>query len=78
MNEMWATVVMDSDVAAEVERLQQQGMGVGKALNMLARLGIAARNGSPRARYRHRTAHLGLTVDVTKVADVLDVLDTDR
>lgn len=72
------TVVIDSDVAAEVNRLRGQGLGVSEALNLLARRGMAAQTSAPGTRYRHRTAHIGLKVDVSNVADVLDLLDDDR
>lgn len=36
---MRTTVVIDSDVAAEVERLRREGMGLSEALNLLARVG---------------------------------------
>jgi hypothetical protein len=61
-----ASVVLDRDVAAEVERLRCNGLGVSEALNLLARRGMT--------RYRHRTARIGLKVDVTNVGDVLDSL----
>lgn len=72
------TVVIDSDVAAEVNRLRGQGLGVSEALNLLARRGMAAQTSAPGTRYRHRTARIGLKVDVSNVAEVLDVLDDDR
>ncbi|MGV0749240.1 CopG family transcriptional regulator [Mycolicibacter heraklionensis] len=72
------TVVIDSDVAAEIERLRRQGLGISEALNLLARRGIAAQASAPEYRYRHRTAPIGLKVDVSNVAEVLDLLDDDR
>ncbi|WP_125078953.1 CopG family transcriptional regulator [Mycobacterium sp. P7213] len=72
------TVVIDSDVAAEIERLRRQGLGISEALNLLARRGIAASASAPGSRYRHRSAPIGLKVDVTNVAQVLDLLDDDR
>ncbi|MEB3034106.1 CopG family transcriptional regulator [[Mycobacterium] nativiensis] len=75
---MRTTVVIDSDVAAEVQRLRREGLGVSEALNLLARRGMAAQTAVPGAGYRHRTARIGLKVDVTNVADVLDLLDDDR
>ena len=71
-------MVLDSDVVAEIERLRRQGLGISAALNLLARRGIAAQAAAPVPRYRHRTAQIGLKVDVTNVADVLDLLDGDR
>jgi len=78
MLDVRTTVVIDSDVAAEVERLRRDGLGVSEALNLLARRGMAAQTSAPAARYRHRTARIGLKVDVTNVAEVLDLLDDDR
>lgn len=75
---MRTTVMIDSDVAAEIERLRREGLGVSEALNLLARRGMAARAGAAAAGYRHRTAKIGIKVDVTNVADVLDLLDDDR
>jgi hypothetical protein len=75
---MRTTVVIDSDVAAEVERLRREGLGVSEALNLLARRGMAVQAGASEARYRHRTARIGLKIDVSNVADVLDLLDDDR
>lgn len=75
---MRTTVVIDSDVAGEVERLRREGMGLSEALNLLARRGMA-RGATPESvKYKHRTSLLGLKVDVTNVADVLDLLDDDR
>lgn len=75
---MRTTVVIDSDVAAEIERLRREGLGISEALNLLARRGVAAQSRAGTAKYRHRTARIGLKVDVTNVADVLDLLDDDR
>ncbi|WP_024443789.1 hypothetical protein [Mycobacterium sp. UM_Kg27] len=75
---MRTTVVIDSDVAAEIERLRRQGLGISEALNLLARRGIAASASAPGSRYRHRSTPIGLKVDVTNVAQVLDLLDDDR
>ena len=75
---MRTTVVIDSDVAAEIERLRREGLGLSEALNLLARRGMAKEPASARAEYKHRTSRIGLRVDVTNVADVLDLLDDDR
>ncbi|CAJ1502755.1 CopG family transcriptional regulator [[Mycobacterium] kokjensenii] len=75
---MRTTVVLDSDVVAEIERLRRTGLGISEALNLLARRGIAAQADAPRSRYRHRAAPVGLKVDVTNVAEVLDLLDDGR
>lgn len=73
---MRTTVVIDSDVAREIERLRREGLGISEALNLLARRGIA--KAAEPVGYRHRTSNIGLKVDVTNVADVLDLLDDDR
>lgn len=75
---MRTTVVIDSDVAAEIERLRREGMGLSEALNLLARRGMTKGATAKPARYRHRTSKIGLKVDVTNVAEVLDLLDDDR
>lgn len=74
MVEVQTTVVIDSDVAAEIERLRCDGLGISEALNLLARRGMAAQTSVPGARYRHRTAHIGLKIDVTNVGDARDLL----
>ncbi|MGO9103700.1 MAG: CopG family transcriptional regulator [Mycobacterium sp.] len=76
---MRTTVVLDSDVATEIERLRRAGMGLSEALNLLARRGMANDStASTTVKYRHRTSKIGLKVDVTHVGDVLDLIDDDR
>jgi len=71
---MRTTFTLDDDVAAEVERLRRQdGIGMSEAVNRLIRSGLA--RPARRRRYRHRVAPLGLKVDVTDVAAVLEILD---
>lgn len=72
------TVSIDSDVAAEIERLRREGLGVSEALNLLARRGMSRQAGADTGKYQHRTSKVGLKVDVTNIADVLDLLDDDR
>ncbi|MEE8599801.1 hypothetical protein [Euzebya tangerina] len=59
---------------AEHERLRRaEGIGISEAVNRLIRAGLAA---PPAARpYLHRTAAVGITVDVANVGEVLDLLD---
>lgn len=78
MGFMRTTVVIDSDVAAEIERLRRGGLGLSEALNLLARRGMTSQLASEKVEYKHRTSRIGLKVDVTNVADVLDLLDDDR
>lgn len=75
---MRTTVVLDSDVAAEIKRLRREGLGLSEALNLLARRGMTREPASKGFKYQHRTSRIGLKVDVTNVADVLDLLDDDR
>lgn len=75
---MRTTVVIDSDVAGEIERLRREGMGLSEALNLLARRGMTKEAPSKTVKYQHRTSRIGLKVDITNTADVLDLLDDDR
>lgn len=75
---MRTTVVIDSDVAGEIERLRRDGMGLSEALNLLARRRMTRGPASEKVEYKHRTSRIGLKVDVTNIADVLDLLDDDR
>lgn len=71
---MRTTVLLDDDVAAAVHRLRQdRGIGVSEAINRLARAGLTARQ--DRKRFRQRSATLGLRIDVSNVAEALELLD---
>jgi hypothetical protein len=71
---MRTTFTLDDDVAAAVERLRrEEGLGISEAVNRLIRAGMA--RPPVRQRYVHRSSDLGLTVDVTDIGAVLDVLD---
>lgn len=78
MNLVRKTVVIDSHVAGEIERLRRQATGLGEALNLLARRGMARDLSATTVKYKHRTSPIGLKVDVTNIADALDLLDDDR
>jgi Arc/MetJ family transcription regulator len=68
------TVTLDDDVMAAVEDLRRrEGTGLSDAVNRLVRAGLA-RQTRPEA-YHHETADLGLKLDVTNIADVLELLD---
>lgn len=72
---MRTTVRLDPDVAAAAEqRRRERGIGLGEAVNELARAGLER---SPRAAkpFRQRTASVGLKVDITNVAEALELLD---
>jgi metal-responsive CopG/Arc/MetJ family transcriptional regulator len=72
---MRTTVSLDDDVAAAVEELRRsKHVGLSEAINELIRAGMAS---APRRRrpFRQRSADLGLRIDVSNVAEALDVLD---
>lgn len=75
---MRTTLALDDDVVAAVEQLRRErGLGLSEAVNELARRGLAERAADQSRVYRHRTAPLGIRVDVTDVAEVLDLLDDE-
>lgn len=68
-------MTFDDDVAAAIERLRRAGgRGLSEVVNELIRRGLAAEAEPPR-RFRQRTAALGLRIDVTDVAEALDLLE---
>jgi hypothetical protein len=72
---MRTTVNLDDDVAAAVEQLRrEQGLGLSAALNELARRGLA-HGAIPRPRFSQQTSSGGARIDLTDVADALDLLD---
>lgn len=75
---MRTTFTLTDDVAAEIERMRREsGIGPSEALNTLARRGMAQRPATT-GPYRHRSAELGLKVDVSDIGAVLDLLDDAR
>lgn len=73
---MRTTIRLDDDVAASAEKLRRERhIGLGEAVNELARAGMAA-IGSGRTEFVQQTASLGLKVDVSNVAEALDLLDS--
>lgn len=67
-------MVLDDDVVAAAEHLRRtDGIGLSEALNKLVRRGLA-RHDDVRP-YLHRSARLGLKVDVSNIAEVLELLD---
>lgn len=72
---MRTTVRLDADVAAAAEALRRERhIGLGEAVNELARAGLA-RGAVDTARFTQRTKRLSLRVDVSNVAEALEVLD---
>jgi len=71
---MRTTVDLDDDVAAAVERLRRERhLGASEAVNQLARAGLLRKD--PRPRFVQRTANAGRMVDVSNVAEALELLD---
>lgn len=75
---MRTTISLDDDVASEVAKLQRErGIGPSAAVNELARAGFRAT--WQEHEYEHVTHDMGALVDLSNVADVLELLDeTDR
>jgi hypothetical protein len=71
---MRTTVEFDDDTAAAVEQLRRdEGLGVSDAVNELIRRGMLPR---PKpVPYQQRTERLGIRIDVSNVAEALEVLD---
>lgn len=71
---MRTTVDLADDVAAEVARLRREnGLGLSDAVNELARAGLANRR--EHYEYHHKTHDMGVMIDVSNTADVLELLD---
>ena len=71
---MRTTVTLAPDVAAAVERLRRErDMGVSEAVNELIRAGLREK---PAAKsLRQKTFKSGLRIDVTNVAEALEILE---
>jgi hypothetical protein len=73
---MRTTVTLDADVAAAVERMRREkSIGVSEAINALIRAGLVAKPRPGRTRYTHRSQDLGIRIDVTNVAEALELLE---
>lgn len=70
---MRTTVELDPDTAKAVERLRREGKGVSEAVNHLIRRGLLAETQRPL--FVQRTRSLGISIDVSNVADALDYLE---
>ncbi|MEU1982475.1 CopG family transcriptional regulator [Nocardia sp. NPDC019395] len=73
---MRTTIRLDSDVLAAAERLRRErGIGLGEAVNELARAAIHHTSTAPRRRFQQRTRALGARVDLSRNSEVSDLLD---
>ncbi len=70
---MRTTVEFDPDTAKAVKALRAQGKGVSEAVNTLIRAGLLAEHSRPP--FVQRTHPLGVRIDVSNVADALDLLE---
>ncbi|MDZ7732283.1 MAG: CopG family transcriptional regulator [Acidimicrobiia bacterium] len=71
---MRTTVEFDEDTSRAVEQLRRdEGLGVSEAVNQLIRRGLLPRE--PREPFEQPTRTLGLKIDVSNVAEALEVLE---
>lgn len=71
---MRTTVDFDDDTARAIDSLRRErGMGLSQAVNELIRTGLMRRERA--APFRQRTHELGLKLDVSNVAEALDILE---
>lgn len=74
---MRTTITFDEDVAAAVERLRHaERLGMSEAVNRLVRRGLHV--GSHRPQVRLDTVRLDLRLDVSNVAEALDLAEEAR
>jgi hypothetical protein len=74
MIDMRTTVNLDDDVAAAVEQLRRErSIGLSQAVNELIRAGLTTR--PPRKPFRQRSQPIGLRIDVTNIAEALELLE---
>ena len=65
---------LDDDTAAAIERVRRErGLGLSEAVNELLRQGLVPT--TPAAAFRQRTHSLGVTIDVSNVAEALDIIE---
>jgi hypothetical protein len=70
-------VRLDADVAAAVAELRRQrSLGLSEAVNQLARQGLRSKPAP--VKFQQRSLKLGLRLDVSNVAETLDLLDGER
>lgn len=71
---MRTTVRLDPEVAAAAEQLRKErNIGLGEAVNELARAGLVRQRSA--GAFRQRTAAIGLRIDVMNIAETLELLD---
>ncbi len=71
---MRTTLTLADDVARAVENLRRErGIGVSEAVNELIRRGIMSK--PQQQPFAARTRRMGIRIDVSNVADALDLLE---
>lgn len=70
---MRTTIELDPDTAKAVERLRRKGKGASEAVNELIRRGMLAEAATKP--FVPRTRKLGVSIDVSNVAEALDFLE---
>ena len=71
---MRTTVEFDPDTMAAIEELRREtGIGVSDAVNQLVRRGLLPREARPR--FQQETHELGLKIDVSNVAEALEIAE---
>lgn len=75
---MRTTISLDDDIAAAVQQLRRQtGIGLSEAVNQLVRrglMGTESRGGRP---FRQPCAPIGLRLDVSNIAEALEILESE-
>jgi hypothetical protein len=72
---MRTTVVFESDVEKAIDQIRQENpAGLSKVVNELIRAGLMARR-HRKKRFQQRAEPIGLLVDVTNVAEALELLE---
>ena len=71
---MRTTVEFEPDTARAIEELRRaEGLGLSEAVNELVRRGLMPRRSTNR--FEQRTHPMGLTIDVSNVAEAIDLLE---
>jgi hypothetical protein len=75
---MRTTINLDPDLTAAAEKLRgEDGLGIGEAVNTLARRGLGMPDKTVRPPFVQRTHPLGLLINIDNTAELLDQWDAD-
>ncbi len=71
---MRTTIKFDPDTSAAIDRVRREsGMGLSATVNHLVRQGLL--NRPPAAQFKQKTYLLGLKIDVSNVAEAIDLIE---